>query len=252
MIVDKNLTYQDILKFLKLSSFPVSSFVRILGLSHGAHLIQSNMAVVNEDFTADCMAYQFIVNPKQTMYYLEGQKQVLTAQKPAPAPAPAPAPVPQIIEPKPARAEGDNDHAPEKETFRLDENPRIATRPSPEFNEIEEPCNSMQKQHLVERTGANRNALDEAIEEAKAVRDLVCSPWVRTITVTKADRITSHWILTKTKVRHPTQPAKNQMKLTVKWKRNQTPKNAYARLPLRKNSPACRSMMVQTEPKIPT
>lgn len=139
------------------------------------------MAVVNEDFTADCMAYQFIVNPQQTRYYLEGQKQVLIAQ--------IPAPVPQTIEPKPARAEGDNNHAPGKETSRLDENPRISTRPSHELNKTEEPSNFMQKKNFTEPTGANRNALalEEAIEEAKAVRDLVCSPWARTITLTKAD-----------------------------------------------------------------
>lgn len=190
------------------------------------------------------MAYQFIVNPQQTRYYLEGQKQVMMAQK-----SPS---VPQITEPEPARAESDNDQVPEKETSRLNENPRISTLPSPEFNETEESSNFMQKPNLVESTGANRNALDEAIEEAKAVRDLVCSPWARTITVTKADRITSRWILTKTRVRHPTQPVKNQMKLTVKRKRNQIPKNAYARILLRQHSPACRSMMVQTKSKTPT
>lgn len=127
------------------------------------------MAVVNEDFTADCMAYQFIVNPQQTRYYLEGQKQIMIAQKSVPAP--------QIIEPKPARAKGDNDHAFEKMTSRFEEDSRIATRPSPEFNKAEEPGNFMQKSDHTERTGAKRNALDEAIEEAKAVKDLVCSPY---------------------------------------------------------------------------
>lgn len=127
------------------------------------------MAVVNEDFTADCMAYQFIVNPQQTRYYLEGQKQIMTAQESVQAP--------QIIEPKPARAEGDNDHAFEKETSRLEEDSRIATRPSPGFNKAEELGNFMQKSDHMKRTGANRNALDEAIEEAKAVKDLVYSPY---------------------------------------------------------------------------
>lgn len=201
------------------------------------------MAVVNEDFTADCMAYQFIVNPQQTRYYLEGQKQVMIAQKPAP--------VPQIAEQKPAGAEGGNDHAPEKETTRLDENSRIPARSSPKYNEAQEPSSFIQKPDLVERTGANRNALDEAIEEAKAVKDLVCSPRARTHAITKANRITSRLILTKTKVRHPTRPARNRTMLTVKRKRNQMPKNAYARFPLRINSPACRSMMARTEPKTP-
>ena len=128
------------------------------------------MVVVNEDFTADCMAYQFIVNPQQTRYYLEGQKQIMIAQKSVPAP--------QIIESKPARVKGDNDHAFEKEISRLEEDSRIATRPSPEFNKAEEPGNFMQKSdHHMECTGVNRNALDEAIEEAKAVKDLVCSPY---------------------------------------------------------------------------
>lgn len=124
------------------------------------------MAVVNEDFTADCMAYQFIVNPQQTRYYLEGQKQVMIAQKPAP--------LPQITEQNFAGAGGDNDHAPKQETTTLYENSRISARLSPEYIEAQEPSSFMQKPDLVERTGANRNALDEAIEEAKAVKDLVC------------------------------------------------------------------------------
>lgn len=176
------------------------------------------MAVVNEDFTADCMAYQFIVNPQQTRYYLEGQKQVMIAQKPAP--------VPQIPEQNLAGAEGDNDHAAKQKTTRLDENSRNSARFSPEVNEAQEPSSFMQKPDLVERTGANRNALDEAIEEAKAVKDLVCSPRARTHAITKANRVTSRLILTKTKVRHPTQPARNRTMPTVKRKRNQMPKNA--------------------------
>lgn len=199
------------------------------------------MAVVNEDFTADCMAYQFIVNPQQTRYYLEGQKQVMIASKPTP--------IPRIAEQKSAGAGGDNDHAPKKETTGLDENSRISACSNPEFNEAQELNSFMQKSDLVERTGANRNALDEAIEEAKAVKDLVCSPRTRTIAITKANRISSRLILTKTKVRHPTQPARNRTMLTVKRKRNQKLKNAYGRIPLRKNLPACRSMMVRTETK---
>ena len=147
--------------------------MRILGGSHGAHLSQSNMAVVNEDFTADCMAYQFIVNPQQTKYYLEGQKQVMISQKPAP--------VPQITESKSTRAEGDSANVSERKITALDENLRISTHPSPEFNEAEEPSSFVLKPDLVERAGASRNALDEAIEEAKAVKDLVCSPLARTI-----------------------------------------------------------------------
>lgn len=173
------------------------------------------MAVVNEDFTADCMAYQFIVNPQQTRYYLEGQKQVMIAQKPAP--------IPQITEQIFAGAESDNDHAPKKETTRLDENSRISARLSPE---PQEPSSFMQKPDLGERTGASRDALDEAIEEAKAVKDLVCSPRAPNHAITKANRVTSRLILTKTKVRHPTQPARNQTMPTVKRKRNQMPKNA--------------------------
>lgn len=127
------------------------------------------MVVVNEDFTADCMAYQFIVNPQQKRYYLEGQKQIMIAQKSVPAP--------QIIESKPARPKGDHDHAFEKDISKLKEDSRIATRPSPKFNKAEEPGNFMLKSDHMERTRANRNALDEAIEEAKAVKDLVCSPY---------------------------------------------------------------------------
>lgn len=164
------------------------------------------------------MAYQFIVNPQQTRYYLEGQKQVMIAQKPAP--------VPQIAEQKFAAAEGDNDHAPQKETTRLEEISRILARSSPEYNEAQEPGSFMQKLDLVECTGANRNALDEAIEEAKAVKDLVCSPRARTYAITKANRVTSRLILTKTKVRHPTQPARDRTMLTVKRKKNQMPRSA--------------------------
>lgn len=158
------------------------------------------------------MAYQFIVNPQQTRYYLEGQKQVMIAQKPAP--------VPQIAEQNISAAEGDNDHALKKETTRVEEISLILARSCPEYNEAEEPGSFMQKLDLVERTGANRNALDEAIEEAKAVKDLVCSPRARTYAITKANRVTSRLILTKTKVRHPTQPARDRTMLTAKRKKN--------------------------------
>ncbi|KAL8761219.1 MAG: hypothetical protein Q9184_002651 [Pyrenodesmia sp. 2 TL-2023] len=61
VIVDKSLTYSDILKFLKIASIP------------------SSMILVNELYPAECIQYQAVVNPDQRLYHVQGVQ-----EKPAP------------------------------------------------------------------------------------------------------------------------------------------------------------------------
>ncbi|KAI4097310.1 MAG: hypothetical protein LQ344_000409 [Seirophora lacunosa] len=54
IIVDKSLSFSDILKFLKMSSIP------------------STMTLVNELYPAECVQYQTLVNPDQRLYQVQG------------------------------------------------------------------------------------------------------------------------------------------------------------------------------------
>ncbi|KAL8938253.1 MAG: hypothetical protein Q9216_003993 [Gyalolechia sp. 2 TL-2023] len=57
VIVDKHLTYNDILKFLKIPSMPY----------------QSSIVVVNELYPAECIQFQMLVNPDQRLYQVRGR-----------------------------------------------------------------------------------------------------------------------------------------------------------------------------------
>ncbi|KAI4284933.1 MAG: hypothetical protein L6R35_004770 [Caloplaca aegaea] len=63
IIVDKSLSYSDILKFLKMSSIPPS------------------MAVVNELYPSECIQYQMLVNPSQRLYHVQGFQEKLKPEQ---------------------------------------------------------------------------------------------------------------------------------------------------------------------------
>ncbi|KAL8667425.1 MAG: hypothetical protein Q9202_000641 [Teloschistes flavicans] len=63
VIADKRLTYDDIIKFLKLSSMP------------------PNIVVVNEVYPIDCAQYRRLLNPDQPLYHVPGQQQKLAPKE---------------------------------------------------------------------------------------------------------------------------------------------------------------------------
>ncbi|KAL8976585.1 MAG: hypothetical protein Q9205_007434, partial [Flavoplaca limonia] len=63
IIVDKNLTYNDLLKYLKISSIPVGQSLSIATVG---------IALVNEHYPADCIQYRTLVNPDQIFYHVRG------------------------------------------------------------------------------------------------------------------------------------------------------------------------------------
>ncbi|KAL8839079.1 MAG: hypothetical protein Q9170_001861 [Blastenia crenularia] len=73
VIVDRHLSYNDILKFLQLSSMPVCriSSAKIAGCLQD----QSSMVVVNELYPAECIQFQMLVNPNQRAYQVQGRQE---------------------------------------------------------------------------------------------------------------------------------------------------------------------------------
>lgn len=54
VIMDKSLTYKDLLSFLKIQALP------------------PDIVLVNEDYPADCIRFRFVINPQQPQYTLAG------------------------------------------------------------------------------------------------------------------------------------------------------------------------------------
>ena len=115
------------------------------------------------------MTYHFAVNPKQRVYYLEGQQQAMLAENPDP--------VPPVMEQGPSKI-GDNMDAhidaPIRKPSAYYDNQDDSLRPSSPKNETVKLSDRVPKTDLMKHKGIH-DALDEAIEVAKAVKDLVCS-----------------------------------------------------------------------------
>ncbi|KAL8997995.1 MAG: hypothetical protein Q9169_002835 [Polycauliona sp. 2 TL-2023] len=147
IVVDKNLTYGDLLKYLKRTSIP------------------ADIAVVNEHYPAECMQYRMLVNPDQVLYHVRG------------------CPLKVVEEPKDTSADVAAESLPLKTEKRANNEPS----PTPSRNDASE-------QSLVQNPGVvdtildtparethrpssgvrdrPADALDEAIEEMLAVKDL--------------------------------------------------------------------------------
>lgn len=73
VIVDKHLTYSDILKFLKISSIPVCR--RLSSNPEDCLQYQSSIVVVNELYPVECIQFQMLVNPDQRLYQVQGRQE---------------------------------------------------------------------------------------------------------------------------------------------------------------------------------
>ncbi|KAL8986939.1 MAG: hypothetical protein Q9177_003804 [Variospora cf. flavescens] len=171
IIVDKSLSYSDVLKFLKMSSIP------------------SNMAVVNELYPSECVQYQMLVNPSQRLYQVQGFQEKLKPEKGRSFETPS-------IESLPLKSR--------KSVAKPSQTP-TRTEASDQ-NEVDRPCAVDATTCPVPEAPVspyprldNRlpDALDKAIEETLAVQDLVSyvaigedivtdtvSPWATTMTTT--------------------------------------------------------------------
>ncbi|KAI9722367.1 MAG: hypothetical protein M1812_001839 [Candelaria pacifica] len=145
IIVDRSLSYKDLLSFLKIDSLPPDT------------------VVVNELYPAECISYRLLINPKQTHYQVEGHVKTIANGQ-------------QI----PSTAGSSKYSLPLK--LERGEVARVAKTPSRTEENAEEVTNSVL---VAETSSAERlmpmnqtdpdgpvGALEQAIREARALKDL--------------------------------------------------------------------------------
>ncbi|KAJ6145088.1 hypothetical protein N7470_008983 [Penicillium chermesinum] len=97
VIVDKDLSYQDLVVHLKLESVPVSRTLTLrLSYAQGWLTGQENIAIVNDTYPPECLKYSTVINPSQARFRVTGTllpteqppltKSVVTEPKPAASP----------------------------------------------------------------------------------------------------------------------------------------------------------------------
>ena len=146
VITDDNLCYNDLLSFLKIYALP------------------SDVALVNEVYPADCIKYRFVVNPNQILYHVKGHQQAIrSAQSSSSLTSPE-----MSLSLKPSRRELVQQAQTPSKTEGSEQG---SLGPIPASNEPHVTS------HITEATytrpdECEQDALDEAIDEARAVKDL--------------------------------------------------------------------------------
>ena len=164
VIVDRNICYQDVLKFLKIPSLPVSVSVGIL-LASMLNTTKPNMILVNEIYPSDCLTYRFMVNPGQDYYRVNGHNAAPVAQHFSSLNGSSETSL-QIKSKRPK----DSDQREFSSSNEISE--ELCVGPIPDQN-----VSTMVHLRAISSSPDlpihPQNALEEAIEEAKAVQDLV-------------------------------------------------------------------------------
>ncbi|KAL8898505.1 MAG: hypothetical protein Q9207_006660 [Kuettlingeria erythrocarpa] len=167
IIVDKGLTYSDILKFLKIVSIPVSR--KLLDISAYGLFYQSSMTLVNELYPSECIQYKAVVNPDQRIYHVQGFR-----EKPAPqreGSAETSSTKSLSLKPEKGRAKQPS----ETPTRTEPSEPNSLDRPiTAETNIRGLPEAPVRQEPKLQ--GRVPDALDIAIEETLAIKDLVSGP----------------------------------------------------------------------------
>ncbi|KAH8425888.1 DNA-directed DNA polymerase IV [Aspergillus melleus] len=146
VIVDKGLTFQDVLKHLKLETFP------------------STIALVNEGYPAECINFREVLNTTQLRFRVKGVPVSPVVKDPAPAEE---ASSPSSLPLKPAAK--NQQQAPTPSQIFAISNDQVHAGVNP----TEEPPEIMREETVLEAPPPReRDALDDMIEEAKAVKDL--------------------------------------------------------------------------------
>ncbi|GFF84535.1 hypothetical protein IFM53868_04178 [Aspergillus udagawae] len=148
VIVDKGLMFQDVLKHLKLEAFP------------------PNVALLDESYPSECIKFKSVLSTTLVRFRVHG------------------APCPKAVETEPT------DETPSTASLRLKPSRKQQVAPTPSQDSrdqcvvdhtpeqtIEMPSNEThQEQPVPELSSRERDALDDMIEAAKAVKDLPLDP----------------------------------------------------------------------------
>lgn len=124
-------------------------------MDRGADYSQKDIALVTEDFPADCIAYRRILNHDQVQYYPEGyqgsrQVDVIPPNEP-------------LVAMQPLQEPSNDDPIPQSQAISLSTNSELILVKKCSRNTIVQ----------MQTTDYARDALDEAIDEANIVEDLV-------------------------------------------------------------------------------
>lgn len=155
VIVDKGLAYDDILHHLKLGSFPVSS-TRMVAKQEIIVLtcVQPNIALVDESYLSECIRFRSVLSPGQTRFRVSG------------------VPKSPVVEEQPVKeaeqsSSGSLPLKPPKGKGQSTPTPPEQLSGGQLQHEDEEPI------PVEEVPGRGRDVLDDIIDEAKVVEDLV-------------------------------------------------------------------------------
>ncbi|PLB43899.1 hypothetical protein P170DRAFT_418330 [Aspergillus steynii IBT 23096] len=148
VIVDKGLTFQEVLKHLKLEDFP------------------STIALVGEGYPAECINFRAILNTTQSRFRVKGAPVSTVVKEPAPMEE---APSSQSLPLKPA---GKHLQAATPSQSSAVSNDQVPVG----VNTAQEPPEARHEETVHETHLRERDALDDMIDEAKAVKDLPLEP----------------------------------------------------------------------------
>lgn len=149
IIMDKSLTYKDLLTFLKIQALPQS------------------VVLVNEDYPADCIRFRFVVNPQQPQYLVAGHGDA--TKSPLAAPSTPTKRSLQIKRNKDQLAYLLETPSKTDESAMLEVSSNGKPKIDHDVTHVTDSMPSSMGEHA-------RDALSEAIEEAKAVQGLVGPP----------------------------------------------------------------------------
>ncbi|MCJ1388601.1 hypothetical protein MMC18_001448 [Xylographa bjoerkii] len=145
LVVDNTLSYNDVLKYLKLSAIP------------------PGIILVNEHYPPDCMIYKFLVNPAQQRYQLEGQQRAIKASE---TPTSTESSL-QSLQLKPEKS-----RVPLKTPSRTEGSDETAAIRQIEILARHQALRQAEELERLPQTDRPKDALDELIEEAKAIEGL--------------------------------------------------------------------------------
>lgn len=140
-----------------------------------ADLKESNVALVNEQYTADCMSYQFVVNPNQRQYHVEGRRQATPIKDPLVSVPLATLSLPAKPDVKPDEKPDANGYPCAKKPSGNEDDANLPIYRSAQNDQTGESNLSVPATDIEKGNEIVQDALDKAIEESKAVKDLVCS-----------------------------------------------------------------------------
>lgn len=121
------------------------------------------------------MSYQFVVNPNQRQYYIEGQREALSIEGPLVSAPSATTTLPPKPDGKPGKKPELRDNPCVQNITGNEGNANLSTNQRAQNDQTAEVTRPIPTTVSGKYNEIVQDALDEAIEESKAVKDLVCS-----------------------------------------------------------------------------